>query len=71
MTPTRNQTEWEPIMKNINPYDLAFAFTRRPEVTDANVATGMCSDDTVLVEGPSPRGEESRPPSKVPEFCLS
>lgn len=37
-------------MENINPYDLAFAFTRRPEVTDANVATGMCPDDTVLVE---------------------
>ena len=25
-------------MEDINPYDLAFAFTRRPEVTDANVA---------------------------------
>lgn len=37
-------------MENINPYDLAFAFTRRPEVTDANVTTGMCPDDTVLVE---------------------
>lgn len=37
-------------MEDINPYDLAFAFTRHPEVTDANVATGMCPDDTVLVE---------------------
>lgn len=37
-------------MENINLYDLAFAFTRRPEVTDANVVTGMCPDDTVLVE---------------------
>lgn len=37
-------------MEGINLYDLTFAFTRRPEVTDANVATGMCPDDTVLVE---------------------
>ena len=37
-------------MEDINLYDLTFAFTRRPEVTDANVATGMCPDDTVLVE---------------------
>lgn len=37
-------------MEDINLYDLAFAFTRRPEVTDANVVTGMCPDDTVLVE---------------------
>ena len=37
-------------MEDINLYDLAFAFTRHPEVTDANVATGMCPDDTVLVE---------------------
>ena len=37
-------------MEDINLYDLAFAFTRRPEVTDAYVATGMCPDDTVLVE---------------------
>lgn len=37
-------------MENIDLYDLAFAFSRRPEVTDAYVATGMCPDDTVLVE---------------------
>lgn len=37
-------------MENIDLYELAFAFTRRPEVSDARVATGMCPDDTVLVE---------------------
>lgn len=37
-------------MEDINLYDLAFAFTRRPEVANAYVATGMCPDGTVLVE---------------------
>lgn len=37
-------------MENINLYDLAFAFSQRPEVSDVHVATGMCPDDTVLVE---------------------
>ncbi len=37
-------------MENIDLYDLAFAFSQRPEVSDARVATDMCPDDTVLVE---------------------
>lgn len=37
-------------MENIDLYDLAFAFSQRPEVSDVHVATGMCPDDTVLVE---------------------
>lgn len=37
-------------MENIDLYDLAFAFSQRPEVSDAHVATGMRPDDTVLVE---------------------
>ena len=36
-------------MENIDLYDLAFAFSQRPEVSDARVATDMCPDDTVLV----------------------
>ena len=36
-------------MEDINLYSLAFAFNRRPEVTDARVVDGMCADDTVLV----------------------
>lgn len=37
-------------MKEIDFYGLTFEFGRRPEVADARVATGMCADDTVLVE---------------------
>lgn len=37
-------------MENIDLYDLAFAFSQRPEVSDARVATDMYPDDTVLVE---------------------
>lgn len=37
-------------METVDLHDLAFAFSQRPDAEDARVATGMCADDTVLVE---------------------
>ena len=37
-------------MENIDLYELAFAFSHHANVAAARVATGMCPDDTVLVE---------------------